>query len=408
MRKVFPPIMGALFLLIVLCSEVSAKMPAEGMMINVPPTIQNSSMSTNYGGSLKVLMATSPALHDDMRQVHVFDSSNMNIAWKFDFGGLFDQEKQVPPSPLLTAPTVVSAFIVSDSLLKVSWNAVPGVAKYNVYRDGTFLSSGPFNYLSDPWLKGATRYCYHVTTVNAEGKESEKSNQACATTLGTPKAASGPLGLTATAVSETQINLSWNPVNGALGYKVYRDGLYLTTSTAATSVPDKELREAGRYCYQVTAVDTAGKESEQSNQACAEGSAQKFTEKKMEAAASVSKEMLEKGRMRIDIEFDYNKYDVKPRYHQELKNIGDVMAANPDLEMVIEGHTDNVGSKGYNMNLSTKRAKAVKEYIIEHFGIKKTHLTSKGYGMSKPIASNKTAAGRQKNRRVEAAVTNTK
>jgi len=218
------------------------------------------------------------------------------------------------------------------------------------------------------------------------------------------KTLSTSFGLTATAVSSTQINLNWNPVNGALGYKVYRDGLYLMTSTATTSVSDKELREAGRYCYQVTAVDTAGIESEQSNKACAEGSEQNMAERKIEAEASVSKEMTGKSRVRIDIEFDTNKSVVKVRYHQELKKIGDVMAAEPELKMIIEGHTDNIGGKEYNMNLSARRAEAVRIYLIENFGVKKTHLISKGYGMSKPVASNKTAAGRQKNRRVEAAV----
>lgn len=358
--------MGALFLLMVLCSGVSAKMPLGERTID----------------------------------------SNMNVAWKFDFGGLSDQEKPAPSAPLTMAPIEVSAAAVSDSMIKVSWSAVSGAANYRIYRDGKYLATNPDTHLSDPGLNGATRHCYHVTSVGATGEESGQSRQACATTLENPKAALGPLVLTATAVTKTQINLSWNPVNGALGYKVYRDGLYLMTSTAATSVPDKDLREAGRYCYQVTAVDTVGRESEKSNQACAEGSEKKFAEQKADtaAAASFSKEILDKGRVRIEIEFDYNKSEVKPKYHQELKKIGDVMAANPELKIVIEGHTDNVGGKGYNMKLSARRAEAVRTYIIEQFGVKKTNLAAKGYGMSKPIASNKTAAGRQKNRRVEAAV----
>lgn len=332
--------------------------------------------------------------------------SNMNLAWKFDFGGLFDQEKPAPSLLLPMVPAGVSAAAVSDSLINVSWNAVSGAANYRIYRDGKYLTVNPATHLSDSGLNGATRHCYQVTSVDAAGKESEQSKQACATTLENPKASLGPVVLTATAVSETQINLSWNPVAGALGYKVYRDGLYLMTSTAATSVPDKDLREAGRYCYQVTAVDTTGRESEKSNQACTEGSEQKYAEQRTNAAGAfpVAKGMPAKDRVRIDIEFDSNKSVVKPRYHQELKKIGDIMTANQELKMVIEGHTDNVGGKDFNMNLSARRAEAVRVYIIEKFGVKKTHLASKGYGMSKPIASNKTAAGRQKNRRVEAAV----
>jgi outer membrane protein OmpA-like peptidoglycan-associated protein len=366
MIKAFHPVLAALFLLVVFCSGVSAKTPLGERTID----------------------------------------ANMNLAWKFDFGGLFDQEQPAPSLVLPIVPTDVSSAPVSDSLINVSWNAVLGAAHYRIYRDGKYLTAVSTTRLSDSGLNSATNHCYHVTSVNAVGKESELSKQTCAMTLNPPKAALGSPELTATAVSESQINLSWNPVAGALGYKVYRDGLYLMTSTAGTSVPDKELREAGRYCYQVTAVDTMGKESEKSNQACAEGTEQVFAFKKQDAAAAASgsKEILDKGRVRIDIEFDYNKYDVKPKYHQELKKIGDVMAANPELKIVIEGHTDNVGGKVYNMNLSAKRAEAVRTYIIEQFGVKQTNLAAKGYGMSKPIATNKTAAGRQKNRRVEAAV----
>jgi outer membrane protein OmpA-like peptidoglycan-associated protein len=330
----------------------------------------------------------------------------MNMAWKFDFGGLFDQDQTAPSLQVPPAPTEIASAPASDSAINLTWSAVAKAVNYRVYRDGKYVASTPATRLTDAGLDGATDHCYHVRAVDAAGKESEPSKQTCTATLKPVKAVLGPLELTATAVSESQINLSWNSVPGALGYKVYRDGLYLMTSTAGTSVPDKELREAGRYCYQVTAVDTAGRESERSNQACAEGSEQVFAFKKTEAAAttSVAKEVLEKGRVRIDIEFDYNKYDVKPKYHDELKKIGDVMTAHPDLKMVIEGHTDNVGGKSYNMTLSTKRAEAVRTYIVEQFGVKKTHLTAKGYGMSRPVASNKTPAGRQKNRRVEAAV----
>jgi OOP family OmpA-OmpF porin len=80
------------------------------------------------------------------------------------------------------------------------------------------------------------------------------------------------------------------------------------------------------------------------------------------------------------------------------------MKKYPDLKVVIEGHTDHTGKKAHNQVLSEKRAISVKSYMTEKFGIKESRLTARGYGVSKPIASNKTKAGRQKNRRVEAAV----
>ena len=64
------------------------------------------------------------------------------------------------------------------------------------------------------------------------------------------------------------------------------------------------------------------------------------------------------------------------------------------------GHTDNVGAKGYNQKLSENRAGAVKAYLVKK-GVDASKLTSAGYGDTQPVADNKTAAGRQKNRRVE-------
>jgi OmpA-OmpF porin, OOP family len=74
----------------------------------------------------------------------------------------------------------------------------------------------------------------------------------------------------------------------------------------------------------------------------------------------------------------------------------------PDKNITIEGHTDNIGTNEYNQKLSEKRAKSVRQYLIDKFGINGSRLTAVGYGEEKPIASNDTAEGRQTNRRVEA------
>jgi OOP family OmpA-OmpF porin len=71
---------------------------------------------------------------------------------------------------------------------------------------------------------------------------------------------------------------------------------------------------------------------------------------------------------------------------------------------VIEGHTDNVDTAEYNQKLSEARANSVRQYLIDNFGIKASRLTAVGYGETKPIASNKTEEGRQKNRRVQAVI----
>ncbi len=105
--------------------------------------------------------------------------------------------------------------------------------------------------------------------------------------------------------------------------------------------------------------------------------------------------------LRIKIEFDTDKSFVRPRYHNELKKVADYLKQYPDNQAVIEGFTDNRGSAVHNMKLSQRRADAVRKYLVEKFGVNSEKLSAKGYGKENPIASNKTKAGRQKNRRVE-------
>jgi OOP family OmpA-OmpF porin len=102
----------------------------------------------------------------------------------------------------------------------------------------------------------------------------------------------------------------------------------------------------------------------------------------------------------IDIEFDTAKWNIKPQYHDELVKLANFMKDYPGLKGVIEGHTDNRAGYQYNIKLSEKRAKSVRDYIVTKLGIDGARLTTKGYGYTKPIASNKTDEGRQKNRRV--------
>ncbi|MCX5851377.1 MAG: OmpA family protein [Deltaproteobacteria bacterium] len=123
-------------------------------------------------------------------------------------------------------------------------------------------------------------------------------------------------------------------------------------------------------------------------------------EEKEEAAA----ELIEKKRVRLNVEFDFDKADVKAKYHDEIGKVAAVLKANPEITIVVEGHTDSRGTEKYNEALSQKRADSVKKYIVDKFGIKASRIGAKGYGKSRPIADNATEEGRQINRRVEAAI----
>ena len=106
----------------------------------------------------------------------------------------------------------------------------------------------------------------------------------------------------------------------------------------------------------------------------------------------------------LNVEFDTDRAVVKDKYRGEIKKVADFMKIYPNTTAVIEGHTDNVFTAEYNQKLSQDRADSVRQYLISNFGIKASRLTSVGYGLTRPIASNNTEEGRQKNRRVQAVI----
>lgn len=100
------------------------------------------------------------------------------------------------------------------------------------------------------------------------------------------------------------------------------------------------------------------------------------------------------------IQFDLGKASIKKASHKLLDEIVQILNDYPDYNMTIDGYTDNTGRAERNLELSKERANAVKEYFISK-GISADRLKSDGHGIENPVASNKTAAGRAKNRRVE-------
>jgi OmpA-OmpF porin, OOP family len=98
--------------------------------------------------------------------------------------------------------------------------------------------------------------------------------------------------------------------------------------------------------------------------------------------------------------FDLNSAAVKSEAYPMLDDAVMIMKKNPDLKIRIDGYTDSTGTEAYNLDLSERRAKAVKDFFVSR-GIAPERLATKGFGISNPAASNKTKEGRAKNRRVE-------
>jgi len=99
------------------------------------------------------------------------------------------------------------------------------------------------------------------------------------------------------------------------------------------------------------------------------------------------------------IQFDLGKASIKKASYKLLDEVVTILNDYPDYNMTIDGYTDNTGDDAKNLQLSKERANSVRNYFISK-GIDANRLTANGYGEANPVASNKTAAGRAKNRRV--------
>lgn len=106
------------------------------------------------------------------------------------------------------------------------------------------------------------------------------------------------------------------------------------------------------------------------------------------------------GSVRLLVYFDFNKTDLTDESTSELDRVLAMMTDSMEMRIDLAGHTDNVGKKDYNDQLSLNRANAVKTWLVAH-GIAEPRITTHGYGMMRPVALNDTEEGRAKNRRVE-------
>ena len=101
-----------------------------------------------------------------------------------------------------------------------------------------------------------------------------------------------------------------------------------------------------------------------------------------------------------NVNFEWDKWDIKPQFFDELAEVVFILRRQPNLKIEIQGHTDNTGSRAHNQELSEKRAKSVQNYLIRQ-GIQMKRLRTAGFGTSRPVDSNNTPSGRANNRRVE-------
>jgi outer membrane protein OmpA-like peptidoglycan-associated protein len=99
--------------------------------------------------------------------------------------------------------------------------------------------------------------------------------------------------------------------------------------------------------------------------------------------------------------FDTNSDRLKAESAPAIQAVARALGTNPALKLLIEGHTDSVGNDASNLDLSKRRAEAVKAVLVSQFSVDASRLTTNGLGATKPLDSNDTPQGRAQNRRVE-------
>jgi outer membrane protein OmpA-like peptidoglycan-associated protein len=184
---------------------------------------------------------------------------------------------------------------------------------------------------------------------------------------------------------------------------------------ARLSQNEKRLAELERNMTQAQAEELAklrGDFKTQQQQLASSEAARKEAERRAEQAAAdlarIASVKQETRGMVItlsgEVLFASGKSELLPSAQAKLSEVANALTQqNPDASIVVEGHTDSQGSQAFNLDLSTKRATAVRDYLASH-GVAPDRIRAEGLGFSRPIADNKSAEGRANNRRVEIVV----
>ncbi len=204
-------------------------------------------------------------------------------------------------------------------------------------------------------------------------------------------------------ISDGMDTYNQSPVEAAEALKnAYGDRVCIYTVLVGDSPVGQKVMEdiaaAGKCGFATTAAAVS------TSQGMADFVEQVFFEK--EAVKPVAPPPVAEKTITMDLKvlFDFDKDTIRPRAEDELDEFAAFMKQHPKTTAVLEGHTDNYGSEAYNEGLSLRRADSVKKYIVGKFAIDPARLTTKGYGYSRPVATNKTSEGRQQNRRVVAVI----
>jgi len=313
----------------------------------------------DWGLGLKYFINDAVALRGDARQIVIFDKSQLNYEYGVGVSFLFDVCKKAP------APAVEEEEVIPE---EVTPQPAPGRYKYCVTLHLQYDICKPDirpEYHDEVAKVGNFMKQYPDTTAVIEGHTDN-------------------VPLTDRCNYKDNMALSQARAEKVVDYLVEKFGI------------DRSRLTAKGFGSTRPVADNATEDGKQKN-------------RRIEAiidCAVIPKEITpaEHLCMSLLVEFDSGKADIRPQYRDEIAKVAEYMKKYPTTTALIEGHTDNVGGYEYNMKLSQKRADNVVKYLVDNFGIDRSRLTAKGYGYTRAIAYNKTAEGRQKNRRINAVI----
>lgn len=193
-------------------------------------------------------------------------------------------------------------------------------------------------------------------------------------------------------VSDGKANQGINPVAEAKAiYKKYPNVCFDVISFADTDKGRANLEEISKIggCVMVNAADLL------KNKAALQQFVHEVFCEQVGSPVQKQEAIILRG-----INFDFDKYNIKPEFNPVLDEAADILKEHPQIKVVVQGYTDSVGTVSYNLKLSRHRAKAVYDYLVME-GISPNRMQAVGYGESDPVATNATAQGRYLNRRVE-------
>ena len=333
--------------------------------------------TANAGFGIKYFLTDSVALRGDARQLFIFEDHNsVMYNWEYTagltflFGGKTEPAPVPPPAPPSSSLSVSPGSITKGKTATLNWSSQnatdcdiqPGIGSVKPQGSMTITPAADTAYSLSCNGPGGTSKSSANISVAAPAPPAPKAN-ILVTPASIRQGQKAKLTWTSQNATDCDIQPNIGPVKpqGSIDITPAADTAYTLTCTGPS----------GKTSSAATVVVKPAPTPEQ---LC----------------------------MTLNIEFATGKADVPVKYHDEIAKVANFMKEYSEVKGVIEGHTDNKGGKAFNNNLSERRAQSVKNYIVKNFGIDASRLATKGYGFSKPVADNSTAAGRQKNRRIVA------